>query len=417
DASGKLTISRYYALQANFQYSKFSESESRLHAQKFKKTLTDSVRLRMRTDVPLGSCLSGGLDSSTIVCLVNSLISERGVIDGKLVGEHQKTFTAVYDDPRISEKAFVQKVIAQTNADPHFVQPDGERLWNELRQLIYHQDEPFNSTSVYAQWNVMRLAAEHGVTVLLDGQGGDELLAGYAWHTPVYHAELLRRLRLATLWKEIRGNASTAGRPVHRQIYDLLQKIVRNVVAHSIVERILEPNSFMRQEFVSAHADQWGLLAKPNSGLQERLLQEETQLNLQQLLHYEDRNSMAFAIEARVPFIDYRVVECGMQIPPAYKIHDGWSKYALRMAMEGILPKEIQWRKDKMGFVTPQERWLQTLFSRMRTLLLDDSLRAAEFIDRENIEKKFHDNSVDISGNMLWRLVNLEMWMRIFDIQ
>ena len=126
---------------------------------------------------------------------------------------------------------------------------------------------------------------------------------------------------------------------------------------------------------------------------------------------------MAFSIEARVPFIDYRVVECGMKIPATFKIHNGWTKYALRSAAEGIIPKEIQWRRDKMGFVTPQDQWLQALLPRIRSLLVEEPLRAAEFIDREKIEKRFHDTFVDISGNMLWRLVCLEMWMRVFEVQ
>ena len=416
DAAGNLTIQKYYTLAADTRFSPFSEPESRLHAQELLEILSDSVKLRMRTDVPLGSCLSGGLDSSTIVCLANSLISESGVIDRSLIGEHQKTFTAIYDDPQFSEKPFVDKVIARTNAQPHFVLPDGGRLWTELRQLIYHQDEPFNSTSVYAQWNVMRLAAEHGITVLLDGQGADELLGGYSWHRPVYQAELLRRFMLGTFWKEVQGTSDIGSWPLRYQVYDLVRKLGASIVPRSIVEQALEPNSLMKTEFLSAHKNQWGLLEKSNGNLQERLLQEETQLNLQQLLHYEDRNSMAFSIEARVPFIDYRVVECGMKIPSSYKIHNGWTKYALRSAAEGIIPKEIQWRKDKMGFVTPQDQWLQALLPNIRTLLIEEPLRAAEFIDREKIEKKFHGNAVDISGNTLWRLVCLEMWMRVFDV-
>ncbi len=417
DAAGHLTIQKYYTLVADSRFSRFSESENKLQAQKLLEILSDSVKLRMRTDVPLGSCLSGGLDSSTIVCLANSLISKSGVIDRSLIGEHQKTFTAVYDDPQFSEKPFVDKVISRTNAEAHFVRPDGERLWAELRQLLYHQDEPFNSTSVYAQWNVMRLASEHGVTVLLDGQGADELLAGYSWHRPIYQAELLRRLQIRTLWNEIQGGTSVGGRSLPQQIYELLKKAAGGFIPRSFVESVLEPNSLMRPEFLSVHKNHWGLLAKSNDNLQQRLLEEETQLNLQQLLHYEDRNSMAFSIEARVPFIDYRVVECGMKIPATFKIHNGWTKYALRSAAEGIIPKEIQWRRDKMGFVTPQDQWLQALLPKIRSLLVEEPLRAAEFIDRERIEKRFHDTSVDISGNMLWRLVCLEMWMRVFEVQ
>lgn len=417
DPAGHLTIKRYYTLKADLRFSRFSESENKIYAEKLRDILVDSVRLRLRTDVPLGSCLSGGLDSSTIVCIANNLISENGVIDRALIGEHQKTFTAVYDEARYSEKPFVDKVIARTNAESHFVRPDGERLWSELRQLTYHQDEPFNSTSTYAQWNVMRLASEHGVTVLLDGQGGDELLGGYAWHVPIYQAELLRRLHFKMLWRELRGTRLISGRPITRQVYDLLEKAGRRFVPRSVVNRLLEANMVMSPEFTGAHRRRWGSLDKPNANLQERLLQEETQLNLQQLLHYEDRNSMAFAIEARVPFVDYRVVEYGMSIPAAYKIHHGWSKYPLRCASEGIIPEEIRWRKDKMGFVTPQDEWMKLLSPKIQSLLLDTPLRSEHFVDQQYLRRALRHDGATISNSMLWRVVSLEMWMKVFDVR
>ena len=417
DATGDLSVHRYYTVRAETRHDSFDESESKRHAREFGEILKDAVRLRMRTDVPLGSCLSGGLDSSTIVCLANNLISESGVIDRKLIGDRQKTFTAVYDDPRYSEKPFVEKVIARTGADAHFVTPDEERLWTELRQLIYHQDEPFISTSTYAQWNVMRLASQNGVTVLLDGQGGDELLGGYAWHKPIYHAELLRLLRFASLHRELRGSAVTERRSYGSQVADLLKKVLGGIVPRSLVERALEPDAVMNREFASHHAHEWGALRKSNTDLQERLLEEETQLNLQQLLHYEDRNSMAFSIEARVPFIDYRVVERGLRIPSVYKIHRGWSKFVLRTAAEGVIPPEIQWRKDKMGFVTPQSQWIQKLLPRIREILLDEDLRASAYIDAESVKKKIREQTRSISDNLLWRVLNLELWMQVFDVR
>ena len=158
------------------------------------------------------------------------------------------------------------------------------------------------------------------------------------------------------------------------------------------------------------------VLAKRNDSLQERLLQEETGFNLQQLLHYEDRNSMAFSIEARVPFVDYRVVEYAMSIPASYKIHNGWSKYPLRCAAEGILPKEIQWRKDKMGFVTPQEEWMRMLRPMIRTLLLDGPLRSKQFLNEPFLQQILSEHP-KIASDTLWRIINLEMWMRVFDVE
>ena len=415
DGSGTMEIRKYYTLECNSELGSYDEAENKRHTDKFKELLFDSVKLRLRTDVPLGSCLSGGLDSSTIVCMANTLMVQDGVIDRSLVGEHQKTFTAEYDNAQFSEKSFVDKVIARTNAQSHFVHPDGKKLWGELEEVIYHQDEPFNSTSVYAQWNVMRLAHKNGMKVLLDGQGGDELLGGYAYHVPIYQAELLRRLRFKTLLAEIRAASTISQRSAGRQLVDLLGKTARNIFPDFVLEQFTESRAFMNPDF-SAARKKTKTVAKRNDSLQERLLQEETRLNLQQLLHYEDRNSMAFSIEARVPFLDYRVVEYGMQIPVQFKIHNGWSKYPLRCAAEGIIPKEVQWRKDKMGFVTPQNEWMQMLQPQIHTLLFDEPLRAEEFLNQSLLRRQFQNDPPTISNSTLWRIVNLELWMRRFHV-
>ncbi len=416
NAAGTLSIKRYYTLQCNPGFQRYDELESKRYAEKFRELLFDSIKIRLRTDVPLGSCLSGGLDSSTIVCIANSLMFTDKVIDRSLIGEHQKTFTAVYDDGAYSEKPFVDKVIVRTNAEPHFVQPDGNKLWDELRKLVYHQDEPFNSTSVYAQWNVMRLASEQHITVLLDGQGGDELLGGYAWHVPIYQAELLRSLRFGTVLKELTATSSITKRPLYRQLVDLLGKTGRAILPQSAYDFFAPGFKSMNDDFSSAHQRSSKVPTKRNDILQERLLQEETGFNLQQLLHYEDRNSMAFSIEARVPFVDYRVVEYGMSIPASYKIHNGWSKYPLRCAAEGILPKEIQWRKDKMGFVTPQDEWMQMLRPKIRTFLLDGTLLSKQFLNEPFLTQLLNEQP-KIVNDTVWRIVNLEMWMRVFDVE
>ena len=415
DSTGAMVIRKYYSLQCNSELGSFDESENKRHVESFKELLFDSVKLRMRTDVALGSCLSGGLDSSTIVCMANTLMMQDGVIDRSLIGEHQKTFTADYNNSQYSERAFVDKVIDRTNAQPHFVYPEGPGLWVELEQLIYHQDEPFNSTSAYAQWNVMRLAHQKGMKVLLDGQGGDELLGGYAYHLPIYHAELLRHFRFGTLLAEIKATSSISQRPVHRQLLELLGKTARNIFPDSLFDQFSSPHGFMNPDFAVIRK-KITTASKRNDSLQERLLQEETSLNLQQLLHYEDRNSMAFSIEARVPFLDYRVVEYGMQIPVQFKIHNGWSKYPLRCVGEGLIPKEVQWRKDKMGFVTPQSEWMQKLQTQLRTLLCGEHLRAGEFLNQSLIRTLLQKNFSTIPQSTLWRIANLELWMRRFDV-
>lgn len=125
---------------------------------------------------------------------------------------------------------------------------------------------------------------------------------------------------------------------------------------------------------------------------------------------------MAFSIEARVPFLDYRVVEYGMKIPAVFKLHNGWSKYPLRCATEGILPKMIQWRKDKKGFFTPQEEWTRALYPKIRSFLLDEQLRSRGFVDEKYLRQTMETHSSELPHTELWRIIHLEMWMRVFEV-
>ena len=156
------------------------------------------------------------------------------------------------------------------------------------------------------------------------------------------------------------------------------------------------------------------MLLKSDFNLQRRLWEEETRFNMQQLLHYEDRNSMTFSIEARVPFIEHRLIEFVMKVPAVYKIHNGWSKHLLRNAMEGVLPKDIQWRKDKMGFVTPEEAWIQNLRPHFVNLIRQQAFRSARFTDMKKFIDHFDRGSVSLSSSDIWRFLNLEFWMREF---
>jgi asparagine synthase (glutamine-hydrolysing) len=344
------------------------------------------------------------------------LMREEGVIDHRLIGDHQKTFTAIYTDPKFSEEAFVQSVIRKTDASPFYVYPSGEKLWGELQKLVYHQDEPFNSTSIYAQWNVMRLARQNGVTVLLDGQGGDELLGGYDWHHSVYHAQLLRSGRLIEYTREMFNRTRMSGQGIFQLLALSGGKSLKQYLPKSILQQTQQSLGLFHPDVVGGGMERPIALAKSDTNLQKRLWQEETQYNLQQLLRYEDRNSMAFAIEARTPFIDYRLVEHVMQIPPVYKIHQGWSKYILRKGMANILPNDIQWRKDKVGFITPEREWFDQHKENIRELLTSSTLRSKDFIDATRLKEHIDEFLSTMPTNILWRAINLELWMRVFRV-
>ena len=416
DQSG-LRVERYYQLAINPELGRYDEAEARRLSAEFRERFTDSVRIHLRTDVTLGSCLSGGLDSSSIVCTANQLIFGSESVSRAVVGERQKTFTATYADARFSEDQFVQSVINRTHASPFFIEPTSAGLLADLSAFVRAHDEPMISTSMYAQWNVMKLAAQQKVKVLLDGQGGDELLGGYRWHLPVFHGQLLKSLRLGDLAAELRSTSAVTGMSMAQLTKPVLMKLAKTLIPHSLQPGLLGISPFLNADFVNKNGNRASALVKSDFNLQQRLWEEETTFNLQQLLHYEDRNSMAFSIEARVPFVEYRLIEFVMSIPAVYKIRGGWSKHLLRTAMEGTLPRDIQWRKDKMGFVTPEEMWMRELHNDFLNLLRQQPMRSNRFLDTDKFLNDLKLPSSPLHCSDVWRLLNLELWMREFNVR
>jgi asparagine synthase (glutamine-hydrolysing) len=416
DLSG-LRTDEYYTLEYNPELGYFDENEARRFADEFRERFTDSIRLHLRTDVTLGSCLSGGLDSSSIVCTSNKLIFGTEGVSRAIVGDRQKTFTATSTDARFSEEQYVRSVIQQTHANPFFIEPTSEGLLADLPAFVRAHDEPVISTSMYAQWNVMKLASQHNVKVLLDGQGGDELLGGYRWHFPIFHGQMLKEMRLRDLSAELRFTRDVTGLSLWNLVTPVALKVAKSLVPQALREHLRDVSAYFGPEFAGRRSRRPRVMLKSDFNLQRRLWEEETRLNLQPLLHYEDRNSMAFSIEARVPFIEYRLIEFVMKVPAVYKIHNGWSKHILRNAMEGLLPKDIQWRKDKMGFVTPEETWLQNLRPHFVDLIRQQAVRSARYVDMKKFIDHFDRGSISLPSNDIWRFLNLEFWMREFQVR
>jgi asparagine synthase (glutamine-hydrolysing) len=196
----------------------------------------------------------------------------------------------------------------------------------------------------------------------------------------------------------------------------ILQKLAKSVVPQTRRAGFLGISGYLNRDFARNSATRAMALTKSDFNLQQRLWEEETRFNLQQLLHYEDRNSMAFSIEARVPFVEYRLIEFVMNVPAVYKIHDGWSKYLLRRAMEGQLPSDIQWRRDKMGFVTPEEHWMSELHGDFLKMLREQPLRAGRFVQSEKFVNDFDRSGLPFASSDTWRFLNLELWMRSFGV-
>ncbi|MDI7261499.1 MAG: asparagine synthase (glutamine-hydrolyzing) [Thermodesulfobacteriota bacterium] len=387
------------------------------YAERFYELLEDSIRLRLRTDVPIGTCLSGGLDSSSIVCLASKLMFEGIHIDPWLVGEKQKTFSSCFEDPTYDERRFIESVIQHTKAENNYVFPSVDAFFKEMPRLLWHQEEPFGSTSIYAQWNVMRLAKERGVTVLLDGQGGDELLAGYPPSFYALFKQTVRQVALVSLIKEIRGFLKHQGQMIDQFVPRVISSLVSNVF--NPLFQHLNPGGFgwIEESFKKKY---YRSVTKPNrfeNELNNYLYHIFRSAALPSLLHYEDRNSMAYSIETRLPFLDYRLVEFVFGLPMEFKIRGGVTKIILRKAMEGILPEEVRNRMDKMGFVTPEADWLRTtLRDPIREIFNSKSFSERGIFNIANVHRAFQDHcngKVD-NHSMIWRCVNLELWLRTF---
>lgn len=342
---GRLRMQRYWDIDPR---ERNDGKTDEWYAEQFREQFTDAIRIRLRADVPVGSSLSGGLDSTTVVSVINRLLPAHGV---------QETFSARFDDPLSDEGQWMTQARAANRLETHDVWPTAEGFWSELPRLFWHQEEPFTSTSVYAQWSVMRLAREHHVTVLLDGQGADEMLAGYHVYFDVLADDLIKSLNLPAYlsWrKECQALHGVAPGSLKRLVIQGMPRGLKNTVKGLRQRNKGLPNV---EPLVPTYPSEF----KEVSGLRKLLWWNTTRQGLVELLRYADRNSMAHSREVRLPFLDHRLVELVFRLPEHCLQRHGWTKWILREAFRDIVPSAITNRVDKLGYMPPQKRWLGDL--------------------------------------------------------
>ncbi len=360
-------------------------------AGKVRDLLTDAVRLRLRSDVPVGTCLSGGIDSSTVTALINVLLRAESP---ESVGDRQKTFSVCFDDERFDESRHIDMVVAATKVASRRTTPGTDGLWEDIERLLYMQDEPFASLSIYAQYCVMRLARDE-VKVVLDGQGADEQLGGYIAYQAPYIRGLLRRREFLAALREGIGSARH-----HRSFFSWAARQFR---VRS------ERRAFLRGSPPE--------VLRYAGSLDEVLKREVTASNLPLLLHWEDRNSMAFSIAARVPFLDYRLVEYLSSLPLDQKVRGGVTKYVLRRAIRGLVPDAVRCRMDKMGFVTPEEVWMKDeLAPHILALFSTPEFSRRPYWDAEQVLRNYREflDGKSPYSTEFWRIACAEMWLKQF---
>jgi asparagine synthase (glutamine-hydrolysing) len=389
---------------------------------RFHELLAVAVKLHLRSDVPVGSCLSGGLDSSSIVCIMAEQLGS------SMGGPQVKTISACYPDKYVDEKPFMDTVVAHAHTEPTYVWPRAEDVFQRASDITWHQDEPFGSTSIFAQWCVFEAAKNAGVKVMLDGQGADEQLAGYTTGFAFHLAGLIRRGHLIEAVRSIEGRQRLSGASYARQLVELAPQLLPRSVVSELVKRrrrALQHDWIGEAALASCASTSAFETAIEKSGLPAArdlasLCATMTfASNLQMLLHWEDRNSMAHGIEARVPFLDHPLVEFSLGLGNHHKMVGGATKSVLRSAMAGVLPRSILDRHDKLGFATPEQNWFR---GPLRGLIEDGIESTLQlYPDLMNAKGVRSRSAAMLDGRApidfwLWRVVNLGIWGKRFGI-
>lgn len=391
-------IEKWYDLKA-----RVAESKGFAGPEEFRELFSSAVGLRLRSDVPVGVCLSGGLDSSSIVSV--------------LLDDFQKkdlhTFSAVYKKGQYGDETEFIHEYRSLLENMYFTTPDAQSLEKDLDTFVQAHAEPIPATGPYAQFKVMKLAKDH-VVVTLDGQGADEELAGYHYFFGNFFKDLLVTGRWGVLARELFFYLSR-----HRSLYGLKTFIYFLLPKKIRASLRTSEKGYITPDFVHAHQGKNTIAGNlyEASSLNEALL-NHFEYKLEHLLKWEDRNSMWFSLEARVPFLDYRLVERILATQRQWIIRNGDTKYILREAMKGILPDKIQARRDKTGFDTPQDEWFRTRQWKemINDILLSSRFRQRNIIDPDMALKKYKqhlDGKVNISKE-IWKWVHLELWFRMF---
>ena len=354
-ATGELSIERYWDIDTGEQDKEITIPDA---IERFQHLLTASVRRRLRSDTAIGTSLSGGLDSSTIAAIIDRV---------KMTGQAQKCFTASFPGFEKDESHFARLIADRYHLDQHTVSISADDLITDWQRFLHHQEEPVASASAFAQYKVFELAKQQGVTVLLDGQGADETLAGYTKYYKWYWQELFQKRRLLRS-REIpaarsKGVKESFGvKNVLASLFPDLASVIleRQYLVHALRQQDLHP------EFVKLQSKEAYYTTPEIHHLNGLLYFNTCTHGLEELLRYADRNSMAHGREVRLPFLSHELVTFLFTLPSHFKIKEGWTKWLLRQSMSSLLPDEITWRQDKIGFEPPQKTWMEdTRFQEM----------------------------------------------------
>ncbi|HEX6333535.1 MAG TPA: asparagine synthase (glutamine-hydrolyzing) [Flavisolibacter sp.] len=389
---GEMVLEKYWQPYVDVQQNLSAENAVEM----FREMLRASVQRRMRSDVPLGTSLSGGIDSSSVVALIGQ--QTNGTYT-------HNCFTGVFPGFGKDEKMWSEKVAGTFGLHQYTTTIDASEVASLMNEVMAHHDAPFGSASPLLQYRVYQLARQHDVTVLQDGQGADELLAGYHKYYRWYWQELYRKGVL----KES-GELSAARANGIREPFGLLHRGAAMLpdftasVLHVIRQRQAAAGSDLHRDFVDRNRSSFYYTTPASFDLNGVLYYDTFVNGLEGLLTLADRNSMAHSVEVRLPFLDHRLVEFLFALPPSFKIRGGWTKWLLRESVKDMLPQEIVWRKDKVGFEPPQRLWMEDPAVQQAIRHAKEEMYRRGIIRRSAVDKKIQPHDAYVAENMDWRI-------------
>lgn len=401
-------IWRYWNLEVAPRDSNMSPTDVARVAESFE----EAVRSHMVSDVPLGVSLSGGLDSSSIFAVASRIKKDRFSV-----------FSCYFEDgDRYDETYYFNKVADEYGAVKYSVLPDKNQLLDILPKIIWHLEEPPLSYGVYPRWHIIELASNH-VKVQLVGQGGDEIFAGYDDYYWLFLRDCLAQRSSLRFYREFLSIFGRNFSLVSLSIFRRIQHFLSYQGFHRMIGKAghyplsaLSPAGERLAGIRSEQGDWAGSIRRGDSWLNERLYYDTTYGLLPTLLKYDDKIGMAFSVECRVPFLDHRLAELVFSLSPFVKIRNGWTKYILRQAMNRILPREVQWRPDKMALTMPFSEWLRgPLLSAAEERILEGELPHNGYLNRNKLEvllKGHRKRQYDLS-TLIWKWLCLSIWFEL----
>jgi asparagine synthase (glutamine-hydrolysing) len=393
----QLSVSNYWDIDLENENKKITDGEA---IERFGFLFQQSVRRRLRSDVPIGTSVSGGLDSSSIIAVLHQLTADLPVATGTPL----TAFSSIFPGFEKDESPFAKLVADKFRLNHFTITPDAASLQTDLGKLFYYQEEPFSSASIYAQYKVYEMAKQQGIKVLLDGQGADETLAGYHKYYKWYWQELYRKRRLSSSHE-----VSTAKELGITETFSWKNRIAALFpeFATILLERQYLLNALrhedLTRDFIRFQSKEAYYMTPEIFSLNGILYFNTCMHGLEELLRYADRNSMAHGREVRLPFLNHELVEFIFSLPSHFKIRNGWTKWVLRQSMEKSLPAEITWRRDKTGFEPPQQQWMQNINIQKLIIEAKQKLADEKIIKPEAVHKKIEPKAAHEAANYDWR--------------